>query len=137
MVRTIQVAQKSIKHHNNKWKNLENKELKNLEDSSTKSFKRHETEFDFKPRRAQGGKGLLSHTILVQKLKNPWLDPTPREEKGGRTWEGEKERAPGLMSLSPGNQGERGGAGLFVSWEPAHPLPVGSPFFPSKSSSKD
>ena len=85
MVRTIQVAQKSIKHHINKWKNLENKELKNLEDSSTKSIKRHETEFDFKPQRAQGGKGLLSHTILVQKLKNPWLDPTPREEKGGRT----------------------------------------------------
>ena len=42
-----------------------------------------------------------------------------------------------VLSLSPGNQGERGGAGLFVSWEPAHPLPVGSPFFPSKSSSKD
>ena len=85
MIRTIQVAQKSIKNHSDKWKNVENKELKNLEDSSTKSFKRHETEFDFKPRRAQGGKGLLSHTILVQKLKNPWLDPTPREEKGGRT----------------------------------------------------
>ena len=49
MVRTIQVAQKSIKHHSNKWKNLENKELKNLEDSSTKNFKRHETEIDFKP----------------------------------------------------------------------------------------
>ena len=39
MVRTIQVAQKSIKHNSNKWKNLRNKELKNLEDSSTKSFK--------------------------------------------------------------------------------------------------
>ena len=41
MVRTIQVAQKSIKHHSNKWKNLENNELKNLKESSTKSFKRH------------------------------------------------------------------------------------------------
>ena len=49
MVMTIQVAQKTIKHHSNKWKNLENKELKNLEDSGTKSFKRHETEIDFKP----------------------------------------------------------------------------------------
>ena len=99
MVRTIQVAQKSIKHHSNKWKNLENKELKNLEDSSTKSFKRHETEFDFKPRRAQGGKGLLSHTILVQNLKNPWLDPNPREEKEEEHEREKKERTPGHFCL--------------------------------------
>ena len=70
-----------------------------MEDSSTKSFKRHETEIDFKPRRAQGGKGLLSHTILVQKLKNPWLDPTPREEKGGTGREGAEAPGRGRRSV--------------------------------------
>jgi len=44
----------------------------------------YEIDSNSKPRRAQGGKGLLSHSISIQSLKNPWLKHSiPREEKGG------------------------------------------------------
>ena len=45
-----------------------------------------------KPRRALGGKGLLSHSISVQSLKNPYLESYPREEKGRKR--GRKRGAP-------------------------------------------
>ena len=38
-------------------------------------------EMNSKPRRAQGGKGLLSRSILVQKLKIPWFNFYSREER--------------------------------------------------------
>ena len=40
--------------------------------------------------RAQGGKGLLSRSIHVQSLKNPWLKSYPREEREEEQREGEE-----------------------------------------------
>ena len=41
----------------------------------------YEIDSNSKPRRAQGGNGLLSHSISVQSLKNPWFKSCPREER--------------------------------------------------------
>ena len=41
--------------------------------SSKTKHKSYEIELNSKPRRAQGGLGLLSRSISVQKLKNPYL----------------------------------------------------------------
>ena len=43
--------------------------------------KTYEIESNSKPRRAQGGKGLLSHSISIQSIKNPWFKSCPREER--------------------------------------------------------
>ena len=64
----------------------------------------YEIETKSKPRRAQGGKGILSHSISVQSLKNSYSKPTPREEKGGReggAWEG------AAAVYAPGQKRER------------------------------
>jgi len=74
-----------------------NKELKNLEESSTKNSKRHETGFNLKAPRAQGGKGIFSHTISLQELKNPWPRTSPREEREEGT---ERERRSGRLGSS-------------------------------------
>ena len=60
----------------------------------------YEIEMKSKPRRALGCNGLLSHSISVQSLKNPYLESYPREEKGRRR--GRERGAPG------------GGAALFL-----------------------
>ena len=68
----------------------------------------YEIELKSKPRRALGGKGLLSYSISIQNLKNPYLESYPREEKGrkrgrerGRMGEGR-----GVRAVS-GRQAER------------------------------
>ena len=55
--------------------------------------KRHETyeiEHKFKARRAQRGKGLLSHPISVQSLKNSHSKSYPREKREEEQREGEE-----------------------------------------------
>ena len=61
----------------------------------------NKNEMNSKPRRAQGGMGLLSRSIHVQSLhKSMAKILTPREEKGGRE---EREEATGrlLPCVSP------------------------------------
>jgi len=68
----------------------------------------YEIEMKSKPRRALGGKGLLSHSISIQSLKNPYLESYPREEKGRRR--GRERGAPGRGAacvLSRENERER------------------------------
>ena len=65
-----------------------------------------------KPRRALGGKGLLSHSISVQSLKNPYLKSLERRgRKKGREREGRQEEGR-LCSCATGkekeSQSERG-----------------------------
>ena len=74
----------------------------------------YEIEHKFKARRAQGGKGLLSHSISVQELKNPSLREEREEEQRGR--EGRQAPREGRLFLAPGEKGrerERGGEGVF------------------------
>jgi hypothetical protein len=77
----IQVARKVLK------------ELKTMEESNTKISKQHETEFDSKARRAQGGKGLLSHTNSLQKLQESISQISPYRRKRGGQGEGGREGA--------------------------------------------
>ena len=66
----------------------------------------NKNEMNSKPRRAQGGKGLLSRSIHVQSLhKSMAKILTPREEKGGRE-EGAWERS-NYSVLAPGAKGKR------------------------------
>ena len=70
-----------------------------------------------KPQRALGGKGLLSHSISVQSLKNPYLESYPREEKGRKR--GRKRGAPegrrraALIARKREREREKGGEGVF------------------------
>ena len=70
----------------------------------------YEIELKSKPQRALGGKGLLSHSISIQNLKNPYLESYPREEKGrkrGRRQEGGGGRPEGGGGLLSRSKGER------------------------------
>ena len=53
----------------------------------------NEIEVNSKPRRAQGGQGLLSHSIPVQRSQE--IIPLILGKKRGRTHEREREGAPG------------------------------------------
>ena len=53
-----------------------------------KAPKRHEIDFNSKAPRAQGGKGLLSQSIPVQVLKNPWLKTLVLERRGREKGQG-------------------------------------------------
>ena len=64
----------------------------------------NEIEVNSKPRRAQGGKGLLSQSIQVQELKNPWLKTQVLESRG---------REPRGRE---GRQGKRSVLGLGCFW---------------------
>ena len=136
MVRTIQVTQKSINHHSNKCKKLQNEKLKQSDDSNTKSSKGPEIDFNSKVMRAQGGKGLLSQSIPIQKTQEsiPKTLEKKREEQHERE---RKRKAPAspLPSVQSSHRKRRGTSFLFPGG--SHPLPAGFLFFPSKSSSKD
>ena len=74
----------------------------------------YEIEMKSKPRRALGGKGLLSHSISIQNLKNPYLESYPREKKGrkrGRRQGGGARERSGSPVLEPRDRKkrERGG----------------------------
>ena len=62
----------------------------------------YEIEMKSKPRRAQGGKGLLSHSISVQSLKNPWFKSYPREEREEEQEGRERKRRTGGKGAAPG-----------------------------------
>ena len=63
----------------------------------------NEIEVNSKPRRAQGGKGLLSRSIHIQSLhKSMSKIPSPREER-----DSEKRRAPERVACCPGKERER------------------------------
>ena len=73
----------------------------------------NEFESKSKPRRAQGGKGLLSHQISVQKSQQsiPQIPREEREEERREGWRtGEKE----LLLWAPGKR-ERGGGERYLS----------------------
>jgi hypothetical protein len=57
------------------------------------SHKKYEIEMNSIAQRAQGGEGLLSQSISVQGLKNPWPRSSPREEREEETER--RERADG------------------------------------------
>ena len=93
---------------------------KENQNSSQTKHKTYEIEMKSKPRRRQGGKGLLSHSISVQSLKNPWFKSYPRKEreeeqegrekethgrKGGSAWtkRGREERESGWEIFKPTN----------------------------------
>jgi len=90
-----------------------------LEDSFAKSSKRQEIEFNSKAQRAQGGLGLLSHTISVQSLQEsiPKILSLERKE-GGRTerapGEGERPRAALIAREKRERERERGGREIFI-----------------------
>ena len=69
--------------------------------NSTKT--RYENKRNSKAPRAQGGKGLLSHTISVQSLNNPWLKSLVLERRG---------REPRERGVAPG----RGWWRVFCLW---------------------
>jgi len=69
--------------------------------STQSSHKKYEIEMISTAQRAQGGVGLLSQSIFVQGLKNPWPRSSPREEREEET--DRRERA----------DGGEGGAHLF------------------------
>ena len=73
----------------------------------------YEIEMKSKPRRALGGKGLLSHSISIQNLKNPYLESYPREEKGRKR--GRRRRQTQEAACCPGKRRdrERGDEGVF------------------------
>ena len=79
--------------------------------SSKTRHKSYEIEMNSKPRRAQGGLGLLSHTISVQSLQEsiPKFLSLERKEGGEREEQPrqEKGRAAGFKCLAQGRQ-ERG-----------------------------
>jgi len=66
----------------------------------------NEIEVNSKPRRAQGGMGLISRSISVQKLKNPSLREEREEEQRG-DWEGAPGRRALLCSCAKGKAKER------------------------------
>ena len=72
----------------------------------------NKNEMNSKPRRAQGRKGLLSRSISVQRLNNPWLKTYPREEKGGTRKEEERGAGTGEVACCPGKRREREGEGV-------------------------
>ena len=89
--RGIRITSKSSKNHTNLVLHYQTNEIKN------RHKPRHETydiEHEFKARRAQGGKGLLSQTIYIQGLNNPWIKSYPREERE-ELQEGDREGTPG------------------------------------------
>ena len=67
---------------------------KGKSNSSKTKHKSYEIEMNSKPRRAQGGLGLLSHTISVQSLQESIPKILSLERKEGENREGER-RAPG------------------------------------------
>ena len=69
----------------------------------------NENESKSKPRRAQGGKGLLSHSISVQSLKNPWFKSYPRKEREEEQKEGEEAHGRGNQRWVPGREREERG----------------------------
>ena len=69
----------------------------------------NEIEVNSKPRRAQGGMGLLSRSISVQKLKNPSLREEREEEQRGR--EGRQAPGEGRLFIAPGKKEEERGRG--------------------------
>ena len=75
----------------------------------------NEIEVNSKPRRAQGGMGLLSRSISVQKLKNPSLREEREEEQRGQeegAWE-MRGRWSGLLGAR--REGERRGVRGFLT----------------------
>jgi len=78
--------------------------------SSQTKHKTYEIETKSKPRRAQGGKGLLSHSISVQSLKNPWFKSYPREEREEEQ-EGREETHGRGEGRAPELEEERGESG--------------------------
>ena len=67
----------------------------------------NKNEMNSKLRRAQGRKGLLSRSISVQRLNNPWLKTYPREEREEEQG-GDREVAPGRRKACvwvPGSKG--------------------------------
>ena len=75
-------------------------------------------EMNSKPRRAQGGKSLLSRTILVQKYQQsiPLIPREEREEETRGEEDGGRQGGGGVLSRTQGKRaGERGrgGEGVF------------------------
>jgi len=87
--------------------------------STQSSHKKYEIETISTAQRAQGGVGLLSQSIFVQGLKNPWPRSSPGEEREEGTERGEERRQAG-----------RGHACLFPGQ--AAPLSAGLPSLSSK-----
>jgi hypothetical protein len=87
---------------------------KGKSNSTQTKHKTYEIETKSNTPRAQGGKGLLSHSISVQVLKNPLL---ARERRGrenserGRKRQGEERMA--YVLSKPGKKREREGEGVF------------------------
>ena len=80
--------------------------------SSQAKHKRYEIETKSNPRRAQGGKGLLSHQSQYKILTNPWLESLVLERRGrgkGQGGEGRpgREAAPVLEQGAKGKERER------------------------------
>ena len=75
------------------------------QNSSHKRHSKYKIDSNSKAPRAQGGEGLLSRSILVQSLKNPWMKFYPRERK--REEQRRKRQAPGSCSRLGKNRRER------------------------------
>ena len=79
----------------------------------------NKNEMNSKPRRAQGGMGLLSRTISVQNPQESMTkNPSPREERRGTGKRGAPGSGSGGSVLAPGEKGKerervRGGEGVF------------------------
>jgi len=72
----------------------------------------NEIKVNSKPRRAQGGKGLLSRSNHVQSLhKSMAKIPNSREEKRGTGRRGRQEEEARLCSCAKGRERERGRGG--------------------------
>ena len=64
-------------------------------------------------RRAQGGKGLLSRTIHIQELKNPWLKSLVLERRGRKRERREGRQREGEVACYSGKKRGREGEGGF------------------------
>ena len=87
---------------------------KGKSNSSQTKHKTYEIEMKSKPRRIQGGKGLFSHSISVQSLKNPWFKSYPREEREEEQREGREGAREREASGQPKERERERGEGVFI-----------------------
>ena len=74
---------------------------------------KYEIDANSKARRAQGGKGLLSQSISIQSLKNPWLKPQSLERRREEEGRGDRREGGVRLGSQKREREERGRGGIY------------------------
>ena len=77
----LEASQGVTKSSRNRSQSHAQRTKRKNQNSSHKRHSKYKIDSNSKASRAQGGEGLLSRSILVQSLKNPWMKFYPRERK--------------------------------------------------------